>query len=142
MLDRKRENVTHPALGLNDARGARVRLKLAPQPQNLDVYAAVEDILVHAGCLQQMLAAERPLGRVEKRRQQGVFALGQWDKTSARVAEAPGAAVELPAAKPASNPLGIPLRGRACDVLPPQHGTNACQKFAQAEGLGDIVIRA
>jgi hypothetical protein len=106
MLDRKRENIAHPALGLDDAWGARVGFELAPQPQNLDVYATVEDILVHAGCLQQMLASERPLGCIEKRSQQGVLALGQWDETSARVGEAPGAAVELPAAKPASNPLG------------------------------------
>ena len=47
-------------------RGARMAFQLAPQPQDLHVDAAVEDIFMNAGRLKQILAAEKSLRRVEK----------------------------------------------------------------------------
>src|SRR5260370_39244866 len=96
-LDRKGEHVAYPALGANNPWCARIGLQLAPQSQDLHVDAAVENILVHPSRLQQVLAAERPLRRVEKGDQQSVFPLGQRDLGSARVGETPGAPIELPA---------------------------------------------
>src|ERR1700732_3510194 len=87
-LDGKGKHIANAALGTNNARCVRSGLQLAPQPQDLDVDAAVEDILVHAGRLEKMLAAERPLGRVEKGGQQSIFTLGQRDLGSVGVGEA------------------------------------------------------
>src|SRR5215467_8980277 len=60
-LDWNGEYVSDAALGLNDARCARVALQLAAQAQDLHVDAAVEHVFMHAGRLQQVLAAQRPL---------------------------------------------------------------------------------
>src|SRR6266478_3161610 len=87
-----------------------------------------------------MLAAERPLGCVEKGGQQSIFTLGQRDLGSAGIGETPGAPIELPAAELAPAPLRIPLRRGAAGLLPSQHGTDARQKFPKAERLGDIVV--
>ena len=57
------EHISNAALGLDHARGARVAFELAPEPENLHVDAAIEDILVHAGCLQQLLARVRAVLR-------------------------------------------------------------------------------
>src|SRR5262249_45109947 len=60
-LDRNGEHISHAALGLDDARGVRVAFELAPEAKNLHVDATIENILMHPGGLQQMLAAERAL---------------------------------------------------------------------------------
>ncbi len=75
--DRHGEPIADAALGLDDARGARIRLQLAPQPQDLHIDASVENILMHTRRLQQMLAGERAIRRVEERGQQRVLALRQ-----------------------------------------------------------------
>src|SRR5947209_7287675 len=62
-LDRHGEHVADPARRLDDARRARVLLELAAQSEDLDVDAAIEDVLVDAGGLQEMLARQRPSGR-------------------------------------------------------------------------------
>jgi hypothetical protein len=51
-LYRNGEYISEAALGLDDARRARIALELAPQAENLHIDAAVEDILVNAGRLQ------------------------------------------------------------------------------------------
>src|SRR5213080_4891040 len=56
------EHIANTAFGLNDARGTRIAFEFASQPENLHVDAAVEDVLVHAGRCQQVLAVERSLG--------------------------------------------------------------------------------
>ena len=56
-FDRQSAHVADTALGLDDARCAWIGLELAAQAQDLHVDAAVEHILVHAGRLQQVLAA-------------------------------------------------------------------------------------
>ena len=63
LAGRTRADAAH---GLNDARRAGVSLELAPQPQDLHIDGAVEDIFMHTGRLQQVLAAERSLRRVKK----------------------------------------------------------------------------
>jgi hypothetical protein len=58
-LYRNGEYVSDTALGLDDARCVRVAFELAAQAKNLHVDAAVEDILVNAGRLQQMIATKQ-----------------------------------------------------------------------------------
>ena len=60
-LDRCGEYVADAAFGADDAWCARIALQLAPQSEDLHIDAAVENILVHPSCLQQVLAAQRPL---------------------------------------------------------------------------------
>src|SRR4051812_25187377 len=98
-LDGDREHVSDAALGLDHARSARVALKLAPEAKNLHVDTAIEHVFMHARGLQQMLAAERALRRVDKSKQQGIFALGQGHRPSFRISEPPRPAVEMPAGK-------------------------------------------
>src|SRR2546429_9007027 len=76
-LDHDGENISDAALGLDHARRARVAFQLAPQAENLHVDAAVEDVLVHARRLQQVLAAERALRRIEKSDQKRILTFGQ-----------------------------------------------------------------
>jgi HlyD family secretion protein len=65
-LDRNREHISYTALGLNDVWCARVAFELASQTKNLHINAAIENVLMHARSLQQVLAAERTLRRIEK----------------------------------------------------------------------------
>jgi hypothetical protein len=51
-LYRNGEYISDAALGLDDARRARIALELTPQAENLHIDAAVEDIFVNAGRLQ------------------------------------------------------------------------------------------
>src|SRR5262245_30353616 len=115
-LERNGEHISHAALGLDDARGVRVAFELAPQAKNLHVDAAIENILVHARGLQQVLAAQRALRRIEKGEQQGVLALGQCYRSAGGVGEPPGFAVELPAAKSKAAPLAIARRRGTSDI--------------------------
>jgi len=56
-LDWNSEHVSHTALGLDDARRGSILFKLASQAKNLHVDAAIENILMHARGLQQVLTA-------------------------------------------------------------------------------------
>jgi hypothetical protein len=67
-VDRNRKHISDAAFGLDYARRALVAFKLASEAQDLHVDAAIEDVLVHARRLQQVLAAERALRRIEKRK--------------------------------------------------------------------------
>src|SRR5690242_15081984 len=141
-FDRQGEHVADAALGSNDARRTRIGLELAPQSQDLNIDAAVENVLVHARGPQQVLAAEGPLGCVQKGGQQSIFAFGQSNFGPVGVAETPSAPLQLPAAELAPAALRIAARHRPPGFLPSQHGADARQEFAQAERLRDIVVRA
>ena len=52
----------------------------APQPQDLDIDAAIENILVNSGGLQQVFPRQRPLRRFEKGQQQRILAFAQRDR--------------------------------------------------------------
>ena len=65
-LDPNGEHVSDAALGLDDAWRAGVAFELAPQSENLYVDAAIENVLMHARGLQQVLTAERALWRLKK----------------------------------------------------------------------------
>ena len=63
-LDWQSKHVADAALCLDDLWRTRIELQLSPQSQDLHVDAAVENVFVHPSCLEQLLTAERPLGRV------------------------------------------------------------------------------
>src|SRR5258708_5879088 len=74
LLDRNCKDIADAAFGLDDTWRLRVCLQFAPQPQYLNIDAAIKDVFVKPGRLQQMLARKRPLRRIEEGQQQGVFA--------------------------------------------------------------------
>src|SRR6516165_763447 len=141
-LNRKRKHVTDASLGLNNLRCARIRLQLAPQAQDLHIDAAVENVLVHPGCLLQMLSAERPLGCIEEGHQQGIFSFCQCDLISCRIGKASTPPIELPVPEPIPAPFRVPLRHRASRLLPSEDGANTRQQFSKAERLSEVIVGA
>src|SRR6516162_4189168 len=139
-LDGKGKHIADTAHGLNDRRRGRIGFQLAPKPQHLDVDAAVEDVLVDTGCLQELLSRERALRSVEKRDQKCIFALGQRDRFAGRIGEASLAPVKLPAAEFAAAFLGIPLGRSLTSLPPPQYGADPGEQLPQAERLCDVVV--
>ena len=106
-LDLNGEHISDATLGLDDSGRAGVALELASEAKNLHVDAAIEDVLMHARGLQQLLTAKWALRRIEKGKQQGVLALGQGHGSAVWVGELPGPSVELPAGKLKAATLGI-----------------------------------
>src|SRR5215467_14515183 len=76
-LDRNGEYISDTTLGLDDSRCTGVAFELASEAKDLHVDTAIEDILMHARGLQQLLTAKWTLRRLEKGKQQCVLALGQ-----------------------------------------------------------------
>ena len=76
-LDRRIEQITDSSFRFNQSRHAGIGFQFAAEPQDLNVNAAIEHILMHARGLHQMFAAERTTGGVEKGDQQRVLGLGQ-----------------------------------------------------------------
>src|ERR1700731_4896723 len=94
------------------------------------------------GRLQKVLAGKRSLRSIEKRKQKRVFALGQCDRDSAGISQAPDAPVKLPAAKSAAPSFRVALYGCLAGFPPAQHRPDPRQKFSQTERLGDVVVGA
>ena len=67
-LDRQGEHITDATLGLDDPGRTRINLKLAAKPKDLHVYAAIKHVFVNARGLQQILATQRSLWRIEERK--------------------------------------------------------------------------
>ena len=65
-LDGNSEHISNTALGLDDARCTGIAFELAPEAKNLHVDAAVEDILVKACRLQQVIAISGRCGASRK----------------------------------------------------------------------------
>jgi hypothetical protein len=136
------KHISHAALRLYDARCAGVAFEFAPQTKNLDVDAAIKNIFMQTRRLQQVLAAERALRRIEEREQQGVLTFSQRHWSAGGVGELPGLEVELPAAKSKAAAFGIARRRGASDIEPAQYGADTREQFAQIERLRQIIISA
>ena len=107
---RQREHITDTALGSDYARRTAIDLEFAPQPQDLDIDAPIENIFVNPGGLQQILPRQRPLRRFEKGQQQRILALAQRDRRRAGIDQSAAAPFELPAAEPVPAPLRLVVR--------------------------------
>src|ERR1700716_1283445 len=99
-FDRQREDIADAALRLDHPRCTRINLQFAPQPQDLDIDASIENILVNSSGLQQMLPRERPLRRFEKRQQQRILTFAQRDRGRIGINESSAATLKLPAVEP------------------------------------------
>ena len=106
-LDRQRKNVAHAALGADHPRRIRINLQLAPQPQDLNIDAAIEDILMNSRRAQEMLARKRSPWRLQKRQQQGVLTFAQRDCFFIGVYQPSATTLQLPAIEPIAS--SIPL---------------------------------
>ena len=128
-LDWNREHISNAALGLDDPWRAGVPLQLAPQAQDLDIDAPLEDILVHARRPQQVLAAERALRRLQEGDEKRILAFGQRHQSAVGGGESPGPEVESPAAKMTTAALRIARLYGASGVEPSQHSADAGEQF-------------
>jgi hypothetical protein len=140
-FDCRCEDIANAALGLNDARCTRIDLQLAPQSQDRDIDASIENIFVNSGGLQQMFPRERPLRRFEKGQQQRILAFAQRDRGRVGVNESSAATLKLPAIEPV--PASLRIMG-SCDpphLLSPQHGPDACKQFPEAKWFYDVIVR-
>jgi hypothetical protein len=117
-LDYCGEHISHAALRLDDAWCARVAFQLAPQAKNLHVDAAIEDVLMNASGLQQVLATERTLWSIEKGEEQGILALGECYWSTGWIGELSSLAVELPTAKAIATACRISGRRGATAIEP------------------------
>src|SRR3954447_24907901 len=65
------KNVSHPALRPNQLRLTWICLELSAQPENLDINAAIEHlVIVHPARSEELLAAEHALWRLQEGHQQ------------------------------------------------------------------------
>src|SRR5258708_23245192 len=66
LFDGNCKDIADAAFGFDDTCRLRVCLQFAPQPQHLNIDAAIEDVFVEPGRLQQMLDRKRPLRAMEE----------------------------------------------------------------------------
>src|SRR6267378_6656757 len=141
-FDRQREDIADAALRLNHARCTRIDLQFAPQPQDLDIDASIENILVNSGGLQQMLPRERSLRRFEKGQQQRILAFAQRDRRRIGIEESSAAPFELPAIESVPASLRIMSTCSPSHFLPSQYGADASKQLPEAEWLYDVIVGA
>src|SRR5260221_7883902 len=139
-LDRHREPVARAALGPDIARPGPVRFDLAPQPADLHVDGAVEDlVVVQARKVQQLVSGENTLRRCKQRHEQAELAVGERDLATVGRGETTRAQVELPAVEAVgANSLG-PRLARLGPAAA-QHGPDAREQLARAAGLGEVIV--
>ena len=107
-LDLPGKHISDAALGLDHLRRAWIVLQFAAKAESLHVNARIEHVFVDSGCLQKLLSAKRPLGSVEERDEQRVFAFGHRNVRAIRIGEPSGAQIELPAGKPIAAAFWLP----------------------------------
>ena len=137
-LDRNGEHISYTALGLDDARRARVAFELRRRRRICTSMRSKTSSCTRA--LQQVLPAERAPRRIEKGDQQGVLAFGQCYRSAGRVGKPPSLAVELPAAKSKRPCSGS--RAGAARPISNRRDTDTREQFAQIERLGQIIVGA
>ena len=141
-FDRGCENIADAALRLNNAWRTGIDLQLASQPQDLDVDASIEDILMYPRGLQQALSRKRSPRGFQEGEQQGIFALAQRDRGRTGVDELSAAAIENPPVKPVAAPLRSVRPRRPPHFLSPQHRPDACKQLSEAERFYDVIVRS
>ena len=117
------------------------RPQLALQPQDLDIDAAIENILVNSGGLQQVFPRQQPLRRFEKGQQQRILAFAQRDRRRIGIEQSSATPFELPALESISASFRITRSCNPFHFLPPQYGTEAGEQFPEAEWFYNIVVR-
>src|SRR5216684_2608501 len=140
LFDGNCKDIAEAAFGPDDTWHLRVCLQFPPQPQHLNIDAAIEDVFVEPGRLQQILARKRSLRRIEQGQQQGVLAFAKGHRPFLRIDEAPAATIKPPSAELVSAPLDVAgAQGRSAHTAP-QHGAEPGIQFADTERLGEVVV--
>src|SRR5688500_8819389 len=141
-FDRYAEEIAGAALGADVARLGGVFLDLAAQAHDLHVDRAVVDlVVVQPRKVEQLVAREDALRRAEQHDEQAEFAVRERHLAAVAGREAPGVQVELPAVEA----IGADALGPALALLgaaAAQHGADAREELARAEGLGEVVVGA
>src|SRR5260221_10772823 len=139
-LDGEAEHVACAALGPDIARLGRIGFDLAPQPADLHVDGAVEDlVVVQPRKVQQLVSGENTLRRCKQRHEQAELAVGERDLATVGRGETTRAQVELPAVEAVgANSLG-PRLARLGPAAA-QHGPDAREQLARAAGLGEVIV--
>jgi hypothetical protein len=106
----------------------------------LNIDAAIEDILMHAGRLQKMLPRQWSLRGVEECDQERVFSLRQCDSRAVWRRQPAGAAVKDPTAESAKSTFSSALPCQFSPSLAAQDGLNPRQEFAKPERFGNVVV--
>src|SRR5467141_1903023 len=143
-LDGYAEDIAGTALGPDVLRLRRVRLDLAPQPEDLHIDRAIVNLgAVQAREIEQLLARQHPLRRCAERLQQVYLAVAEIDAATLGRSQPAAAEVELPASKAIGAPLVAACQQQlARGLITAQHGADAGEQLARAEGLHDVVVGA
>src|SRR5258706_1754149 len=105
-FDRHGEDVAGAALGGDVLRAHRIVLDLAPEPEDLPVDRAIEDLgAVQPRQVEQLLARQHPLWRRAASLQQVEQTVGELDAASLGRGQPAAAEVELPAGETKATPL-------------------------------------
>src|SRR5258705_11180378 len=134
------KDIANAAFGPDDTWRLRVCLQLTPQPQHLNIDAAIEDVFVEPGRLQQILARKRSLRRIEEGQQQGVLAFAQGNRPFLRIGQTPAATIKSPSVEPVSALLDVVGAQGPSVLTPPQHSAIPGIQFADAERFGQEVV--
>src|SRR5882762_9052015 len=142
-LDGHAEDVARTALGPDVLRLRRVRLDLAPQPEDLHIDRAIVNLgAVQAREIEQLLARQHPLRRCAERLQQVQLAVAEIDAATLGRSQPAAAEVELPAGEAIGAPLVAARQHLARGLIAAQHGADAGEQLARTEGLNDVVVGA
>src|SRR5467141_3226433 len=143
-LDGYAEDIAGTALSPDVLRLRRVRLDLAPQPEDLHVDRAIVNLgAVQAREIEQLLARQHPLRRCAERLQQVYLAVAEIDAATLWRSQPAAAEVELPAGKAVGAPLVAACQQQlARGLITAQHGADAGEELARAEGFHDVVVGA
>src|SRR5882762_3538118 len=142
-LDGHAEDVARTALGPDVLRLRRVRLDLAPQPEDLHIDRAIVNLgAVQAREIEQLLARQHPLRRCAERLQQVQLAVAEIDAATLGRSQPAAAEVELPPSKAIGAPLVAARQHLARGLITAQHGADAGEQLARTEGLHDVVVGA
>src|SRR5260370_6553159 len=115
--------------------------EFAPQAQHLHVDASIEDVFVHPGGLEELLAGEWPLRSLQKRDEQRIFAFRQRHGDSIRADQAAVVTFELPATEFVSASLRLARSGEPAQLVPPQNRPDAREQFSEAERFWHVGLR-
>jgi len=141
-FNRKAEPIADTAFSLDGMRRARVGFQLSPQPQDLHVDAAIEDVLVDTRRLLKVLAGQRAPWCVQEGNQEAILTLSQGDLHSRWIEKAPIAPIESPASETEAAGCLITRQPGMAGSTATEHCADPREQFPEPEWLHDIVVGA
>ena len=140
-LDSQRKNVADAAVSLDHARCIRINLQLAPQPQDPNIDAPIEDIFMNSRRMQQMLPRKNSLRCFQKRQHQGILTFAQRNWCFIGVYEPSAVTLEPPAIEFIAASFRITnLRGPR-QLPSSQYGACTCEQLLGTRPY-DVIVGA